>query len=414
MKAKQRMPLLFCPTLAVTTYFIRQPSTEKPHDFNYLRAQTPRRELAISANIVHVLSGLEIGGMERAVIRLASRGLREGMDHTLLLFDKPFRSERLDFSPKDLATSFIRRRPGIDFRFVVKLAKKLVGSRADVVHAHNDTAIFYSALALRFGGLSGTALIGTFRTRPAPGRAARLLTRWAAGRATEITAVSQELSDWLVRSGWVHRCTTIWNGVDLTEFSPAGALHPWRSERDIPKNAVVVGHVGRFAPIKRHADLFDAAYMLQSAELPLHFVLAGDGPLFRDFLGRASAHPNITMLSNVNDVAAFLRSVDIFVLCSEHEGAPQALLEAMACGRAIISTQVGGIPHLVGAGGPAPAARLLPPLRAGQLADEIIRLARDGGARRHLAEAARRRAQLFSFEHEWAQYASLYLAAARN
>src|ERR1700756_1503537 len=92
--------------------------------------------------VLQLLSRLEIGGMGRAVVRLASRGVQEGMDHTLVLFDKPFRSELLDFNPGTLVTEYIQRGPGIDLRFASKLARKFSQSRISVVHAHNDTAIF--------------------------------------------------------------------------------------------------------------------------------------------------------------------------------------------------------------------------------------------------------------------------------
>jgi glycosyltransferase involved in cell wall biosynthesis len=365
--------------------------------------------------VAHVLSGLEIGGVERAVVRLASRGTREKMDHTLLLFDKPFRSERVDFSPGDLTAWYIQRRPGVDLRFAISLAKLLRTQRTDIVHAHNDTAIFYSALALTIGRLNETSLIGTFRTRPTPGTvAARLLTRWAADRAAEIVAVSQELNDWLVRSGWTRRSATIWNGIDLAEFCPTGRIHPWRAELGIPKGAVVVGHVGRFAPIKRHVDLFEAASRLQSAQPSIQFAFAGNGPLFEQFRRRSLELSNVTMLSNVRDVASFLRSLDIFVLCSDHEGAPQALLEAMACARAIVATRVGGIPHLLDADGLAPAGRLIPLRRADLLAAEILHLARDGELRNRLGRSAWQRVQAFSFDREWTEYAELYAAVSRR
>ncbi len=364
--------------------------------------------------VTHVLSGVEIGGTERAVIRLAARGLREGMDQVLLLFDHRFRSKLVDFDPGNLETIFVERRPGVDFRFAAKLAKTLQLQRADIVHAHNDTAIFYSALALIIGRLRKTALISTFRTRPTAAKGGRLATRWACARAADITAVSQELNDWLVQSGWTRRCRTIWNGADLAEFRPAGHVHRWRDSRGIPPDAVVVGHVGRFAPIKRHVDLFDAASLLQLANCPLYFVFAGDGPLFEMFQTRASGNPKIIMLSNVEDIAAFLRSLDIFVLCSAHEGAPQALLEAMACGRAIISTRVGGIPYILDEEGPAPAARFIPPLRPDRLATAIIELAEDAGLRNQLGKLARRRAEVFSFDREWAEYSNRYLTVSRG
>lgn len=127
--------------------------------------------------VTHVLSGVEIGGTERAVIRLAARGLRVGMDQALLLFDQRFRSTLVDFDPGNLETIFVERRPGVDFCFAAKLAKTLQSQRADIVHAHNDTAIFYSALALIIGRLRKKALISTFRTRPTAAKGGRLATR---------------------------------------------------------------------------------------------------------------------------------------------------------------------------------------------------------------------------------------------
>ncbi len=117
------------------------------------------------------------------------------------------------------------------------------------------------------------------------------------------------------------------------------------------------------------------------------------------------------MLSNVKDVASFLRSLDIFVLCSEHEGTPQALLEAMACALPIVATRVGGIPHVLDADGLAPAGRLVPPLRPDRLAREIGRLARDRELRSRLGQLARSGSEAFSFDREWAQYAGHYAVA---
>jgi L-malate glycosyltransferase len=363
--------------------------------------------------VLHLLRGLEIGGMERATIRLATRGIQEGIAQSLLTFDEPFRSELLDFSPGTLVIDHISRRPGVDLRFSLKLAQKFRQNYVSVVHAHNDTALFYAALALLMGRLTKTALIGTFRTWPSHNtRGARLLTRWAAARADQITAVSQELSDKLIRSGWVKKCHTIWNGTDLTEFSPHGAVDNWREIRGIPRDAIVVGHVGRFAPIKRHHDLFESAEALRSAQPPIYFACAGNGPLFETFRKRAEQLPTMILLSNVRDVASFLRSIDIFVLCSSHEGAPQALLEAMACARPIIATRVGGVPYMLNADSPSAAGRLISPLRPDLLSQQVLELARDGKLRNHLGRLASQRVQRFSFEQEWSQYAALYTNAS--
>lgn len=200
----------------------------------------------------------------------------------------------------------------------------------------------------------------------------------------------------------------------MASFEPPGHVHPWRHELGIPERAIAVGHIGRFAPVKRQADLFEAASLLRLADPPLYFAFAGRGPLFDGFRAGSSANPRIIMLSNVEDIAAFLRSLDIVVLCSADEGAPQSLLEAIACGKAIVSTRVGGIAHMVGGNGAAPAARLVPPMRPDRLAEAILALACDAQLRAGLGALARRRAEACSFEREWARYAALYSAVTRH
>jgi L-malate glycosyltransferase len=362
-------------------------------------------------NVLHLLSRIEIGGMERAAIRLAKRGVREGMEHVLLLFDEPFRSRELDFDPGCLPTEFIRRGPGLDIRFARKLAKRLAQG-IDVVHAYNDSAIFYAALAIAIGRLKRTGLIGTFCTRPSHLTVgARILTRWATGRADRIVAVSNELANWLVTTGWAKACATICRGVDLTEFYPVTGDRSWREKLNIPENAILVGHVGRFDPIKRHEDILNAASQLRGVHPQVIFALAGQGPLFRSIQDQARELDNVLFLSNVGEVPSFLHSVDILILCSEHEGTPQALLEGMACGRAIIATAVGGVPNLLGAKA-VPAGILIPPNHPHLLAEQISNLSRDPAKRSHLGKLALERSKLFSFEQEWDEYQQLYAAIA--
>ncbi len=213
----------------------------------------------MAPKVVHLVSRLEVGGLERAALRLAARGRRKGSDHSLLLFDKPFRSSALDFCPGDVPVHFIQRGTGIDFRFAVNIARCLAENNFAIVHAHNATAIFYSALAVLIARRP-ISVIGTFGTRPTHATAgARFLTRWASGRIAQTVAKSDELTYWLLTKKWVRRCTTIPNGVDLTLFSPEGSTGGWREKMHIPQRAILVGHVGRFDSIKRHRDMITAA-----------------------------------------------------------------------------------------------------------------------------------------------------------
>jgi glycosyltransferase involved in cell wall biosynthesis len=222
---------------------------------------------ALPEKVLHLLSRLEIGGLERGALRLGLRARRMGWDHSLLLFDKPFRSNNLDFSPENIPTDFFARCSGVDIKFAWRLARHLKQRKIGIVHAYNDTAIFYAALAILISRRS-ISLIGTFGTRPSyDTTGARLLTRWASTRASKIVAKSQELADWLVSSKWVKQCIVIANGIDLEEFSTGGSAGRWRDEFSIPSAAVLVGHVGRFDPIKDHASMLLAAEILQGVGL---------------------------------------------------------------------------------------------------------------------------------------------------
>lgn len=362
--------------------------------------------------IVHVLSGLEVGGKERVALRLATAARAGGMDARLLLFDSDHRGEPLDLDPGELPTRFLQRGPGLDLRFAWRLSCWLQREGIEIVHAHNDTAIFYACVAARLLGRRGPAVCATMHVRPGHDtRAGRRLTGWAARRADQLTAVSEGLARFLVESGWLPRCEVVDNGVDLEEFTPRGRRDGWRARLSVPDGALLVAHVGRFDPVKRQEDLLEVARRTRRDEPRLVYVLVGQGPT-RDALRESSRDlDTVRFVPRVVDVAAFLREVDLFVLCSDEEGAPLALLEAMASARPIVATAVGGIPRLLEDGGAGTCGRLVPARAPQRLADELLALARDPGARSELGLRARRRAEAFSVEREWARWSQLYRSA---
>jgi hypothetical protein len=133
-------------------------------------------------SVVHLLSGLRIGGKERAALRLAEYGGGQGFRHELVVYDTPFRSTELDFSPGDIPVHFLRRGRGIDLQFAWRLGRLFGALHADVVHAHNDSALFYAVLGALVPGSGHPRVITTFHTLPmARSRRARILV-WLAGR----------------------------------------------------------------------------------------------------------------------------------------------------------------------------------------------------------------------------------------
>ena len=356
------------------------------------------------SRILHMMNGLEIGGRERVVLDLIKKARREGCDHRLLLFDSVFRNDRLDFPPGDIPICFEKRRPGFDWTLPGRVARHLERGACDALHAHNDTAVFYGALAVIHPRRAGAALIATFHTMPAAAtRAGKALTNLATRWATHLTAVSPEMGRRLAAEGWVSRQPTIiWNGIDLEEFSLGGQT----------AKSLTIGHIGRFSRVKRQRDLLEAYRMLPAGNCPTELVFVGQGETLGEVQKAASGCEGVKVVPNSHEIARFLHEIDIFVICSEHEGAPRALLEAMACGRAIVATAVGGMPEMLTDADGTVCGRLVPPRRPDLLAQAIAELAGSVEVRRSLGAAARSRAMAFSAERQWSEYARLYASLA--
>jgi glycosyltransferase involved in cell wall biosynthesis len=319
--------------------------------------------------------------MEVSTLTHVQRCRARGADDRLLVFDTPPGPSALDLDPGDVPVIHVPRRPGLDPAFVAGLRAALARHAPAVVHAHNDTALVYAAVA-RVG--LRARLVGSFHNAPArPTPAARRATRLAAASAEVVTAVSAELAARLVREGWTGRCEPLPNGVDTARFTPDGPGAGLRAALGILASAFVVAHLGRFDLNKRQALLVDAFRHLPR---PAALVLVGRGPEREAVERRAAGDPDIHFLPRVADVPGALREVDAVVLCSRHEGSPRAVLEAMATARPVVATAAGGTAELL-AGGAGVVVADTPEA----LASALLALKADPAQARALGAAARAR-----------------------
>jgi glycosyltransferase involved in cell wall biosynthesis len=349
--------------------------------------------------------------MERGALQLAKCAVRSGWDARIILYDLPFTRSDNEYDPGNIPVTFVARRDGIDMTLPSRLANIFRHWAVDIVHARNNVASIYSAAAIAVMGQRRPPLVVTFDTFPGSGTIkARFASRWAARQAAKVTSVSGDLSERLVGSGWVPSADTIWNGVDDQEFRAEGPGYGLKGSSGLEDPTILLGNVARLDENKRQVDLIQAFQLAQSNSSGIALVLAGDGPSRSEIECRLLSVQNAKLIPRVHDVAAFLRELDIFVLCSVDEGAPRALLEAMMCAKAIITTAVGGVPHILGDSG-----ILVPPKRPDLLAASIQRLSASRSLRERLGAAARQRAlHLFSMDREWQQYADIYDSLLRS
>jgi glycosyltransferase involved in cell wall biosynthesis len=298
----------------------------------------------------------------------------------------------------------IRDRPGpADLATLARLRGLAAG--ADVVHAHGLRAGALSVLAAR-SAPRGPAVVVTLHNMPVGGRGvlavAGVLERVVAAGADTVLGVSGDL---------VERAAAL--GARRTARALVPAPPRPAADRDralaglgTPPGAALVVTVARLAPQKGLDLLCDTAALLR--DVPLRWVVAGDGPLGAHLEQRAAVeHLPVEALGRREDVADLMAAADLVVSTALWEGQPLGIQEALALGAAVVATDVGGTREVTG-----DAAVLVPP-DAQALADAVRSLLDDPARTAALRAAATvRAAQLPDLEDTLDQLAEAWTAAA--
>jgi glycosyltransferase involved in cell wall biosynthesis len=220
-----------------------------------------------------------------------------------------------------------------------------------------------------------------------------LADRILASRTDRAIAVSGSTRDFLVRKRHVpkEKVRLIWNGAPLEEFaSGAERGAELRRELGVPKDAPLVGSVGRLSLQKGHRFLLAAAPRVFSAFPKMRLALCGDGdqePALRRQAQELGIADRVLFLGHRSDVPAVLAALDVLAIASTYEGTPLTLFEAMAAGKAIVSTSVDGCREVLES---SQGGLLVPPEDPAALSDALLRLLGDPGLRDGLEKVARR------------------------
>jgi glycosyltransferase involved in cell wall biosynthesis len=183
-------------------------------------------------------------------------------------------------------------------------------------------------------------------------RISAMHTRSVLREADFLVMVSSDLRERAITMGAApERALTILNGCDLSVFHVADRLDA-RTKLHIDPWSKAVVYVGRMDLKKGLRELVDSAAMLHPEIPDLQVYLVGEGPdkhaiesLIRsnDAAGYVHAMPPCTF----NEVAVWMAAADVVTLPSYMEGCPNVVLEALACGRPVVATNVGGIPEIM-------------------------------------------------------------------
>ncbi|MCE9593566.1 MAG: glycosyltransferase [Planctomycetes bacterium] len=203
------------------------------------------------------------------------------------------------------------------------------------------------------------------------------------------------------------------NGIDLARFAPSSKNVALRRELGIRDGAFVVGAVGHLRQEKNVARLL-AALERASCDVDVHAVVLGDGPervKLEELARRDALRGRVHFVGYYADPRAHYRTFDAFAISSDTEQQPLALLEAMACGLPVVSTDVGDIAAMVS----TPNRRLVHALGAdveSALAASLVELAKSPSLARELGTANRAETETrFDAVRMRAAYLALYREA---
>lgn len=267
-------------------------------------------------------------------------------------------------------------------RSLVRLRRWLRVHPGAIVHAHTSPALDVARLLRVLAPIAGVVYTRrtVFPVRPAG--------KYRRG-ADRVVAVAEAVATELLRAGVAReRVRVIPSAVDLAEVDSASPV----STSLLPGGRPLAACVAALALEKGHDLLLDAWARVLADHPRACLLLIGDGPERRRVSAAVSRLPegSVRLLGDREDVPRWLKSVDLAVLASSSEGVGGALLEAMACSRAVVATAVGGLPETVADG---VTGILVPPGDPAALADALTRLLADRELRWRLGCAGRRRVE---------------------
>jgi glycosyltransferase involved in cell wall biosynthesis len=360
--------------------------------------------------ILRVIARLNMGGPALHVAYLTA-GLRErGYETTLVAGSLARGEDSMAFVADELGVNVVRIdelgreiSPLRDLLATVRLARLIRRERPQILHTHTAKAGTVGRVAALLAGsrrppivvhtFHGHVLRGYFG--PLRSFFFRLLERWLASRTTALVAVSPQVRDDLValRVAPRERFVVIRLGIELDQRVAPDQDGRSESRRylGIPDERFTVGWIGRMTGVKRTDDVLVAFKHLRDSGVDACLCLVGDGPDRTQLEQRAhelGVVRDTLFLGYQENVAPFYAAFDALVLPSGNEGTPVSAIEALAAGRPVVATRVGGVPDVVRDG---EDGFLVEAGATDELAERLARLARDPELRRRMGEEGRSR-----------------------
>ena len=341
--------------------------------------------------VLHLITSLEVGGAQHGLLLGLPRFDSDRYEHVICSVTErmqmagQFRQAGIEVHSLDLSSK-------ADLAVALRLRSLLKRLRPDILHTYLFHANVLGRIVGRIVGVP--VIIGSERTIGQAGHWARLATRFT-NPLTDAVEVNSETGaraierDLRVPTGKIE---VVRSGVDLAAYGSSLNRTRIRSELGLSYDQHFVLYIGRLHPVKGVEFGIKAFARALSSQSNMHMALAGEGEQASDLqnlVNELGIGENISFLGVRNDLPQLLSAADSVLMPSLNEGFPRTAIEAMAAGKPVIATRVGGIPEAII---DAETGMLVPPMDVEAMAGALDELVGDRALQARLGSAGRQRA----------------------
>jgi L-malate glycosyltransferase len=365
-----------------------------------LRAGKARR-------VMQVTWGLVAGGAEMYAFTVAANLDAQKYTAMLCAIDKGGALEP-EIERLGIPCFVMNRRQGIDWKLMWRLYRLFKENRIEVIHTHHFNQLFYSVLGAK---LTGARIVHMehsveFLKRPKLAKALKFLSHFC----DKVIAIGSDGAKALKELAGIpeSKLEIIRAGVDPVHY--AESKSEARQILGLHQQEKIAVIVARLFPEKNHRLLLEAfAEVVQRVE-KARLLIVGDGveeAAIENEITRLNLQAQVTMMGVRRDVARILAASDVFVLSSDREGLPIAVLEAMAAAKPVVATAVGDLPMVVKDG---KTGRIVPAKNPQAMAEALTEILSDEEKALNMGANALQAVNEYSLQTMIAKFESLYAA----
>ena len=335
-------------------------------------------------SVVHTEWSDGFGGQEHRILLECREMIRRG--HRALVVCRPEAELRRRAEEAGVPVHPLPIRSSFDPGAVAGMVRLFRREKVDVVNTHSGKDSWAGSMAAK---IAGVPLLLRTRHISVPVRRGwyNLIYRWPDGYVTTGEMIREHLIGVGIDPG---RVVSIPTGVDMARFSPDVSGEAVRAELGLGRGEPLVSMIGVLRSWKRHDVFLDAIRLLRERGIALKGLIAGEGPrrdAIEKEIGEKGLKDVAVLAGYREDVPEILAAAQVVLLTSDRfEGVPQVILQALAMGRPVVASPIGGIPEVVHHG---TTGFLCPVGDPAAYADAAGRLLADPSLRKRLGTAGR-------------------------